>query len=252
MNPNHFDYKFDLIKSEALAQGYIKGVATSPKVDSYDDIIAIGAFQASIVSRGVTGPTGIKMLAQHRSDMPIGNWTKLEYSGDRLLCEGQLDLTDKHGQTYHNYVKKDMVGSLSVGFRTQERTYNEDTYVRTITKGDLREISLVTFPANEDAVVLDCRHDDNTPRLSEIEKKIAHEFGLSRKQACGLIRVIKSSGLFASAAVVPETTAVTIEPLITKAHEDEVAQMIEKMNTNISMRKLEKAMQEFNEKFGAR
>jgi HK97 family phage prohead protease len=207
---NAFDYKFDLIKSEALGQGFIKGIATTPKVDSYDDIIAPGAFLQSITERGVTGPRGIKMLAQHNSDMPIGNWTKLEYDGEKLLVEGQLDLNDKHGQEYHRHVKTDKVGSLSVGFRTQERTYNEDTYVRTITKGDLREISLVTFPANEDAVITEVKSEDSIPRLSALEKKIAQEFGLSRKQACGLIRVIKSSGLFASAPVVPATTGVII------------------------------------------
>lgn len=243
-----FDYKFDVIKSESLAQGFLKGIATTPKLDSWDDIVAAGAFQQSIMDRGTKGPRAVKMLAQHRSDMPIGNWMKLEYNGDKLMVEGQLDLKDKHGLAYHNYVMTDKIGSLSVGFRTQERTYNEDTYVRTITKGDLREISLVTFPANEDAVITDVRSEGpGGMKLSELEKRVAQDFGLSRKQASGVIRVIKSSGLFASASVVPETTEVIIaDDLAAKeARALEALKMIKEINDKHDHDRLMKMLQDF-------
>jgi HK97 family phage prohead protease len=209
---NVFNYKFDMKLDGVTTKGFIKGIATTPKLDSYDDIIAGGAFEHSIRDRGVTGPRGIKMLAQHDSRHVIGNWTELKYNGDPLHAEGQLDLDNQKGLEYYNHIKKDQIGSLSVGFRTQERTYNEDTYVRTITKGDLREISPVTFPANEECVITQVKSDYGSDvKLSDIEKEIAQQFGLSRKQSCGLIRVVRSSGLLASAAVVPETAAAPIE-----------------------------------------
>lgn len=205
---------FELKSGDAsVPDGFIKGIATTPKKDTWDDIIAVGAFSDSIRDRGVTGPRAVKMLAQHDSRHVIGNWTKLEYSGEALHVEGLLDLANVKGAEYYNHIKKDQVGSLSVGFTTLTRQYDEDSGVRTIIKGDLREISPVTFPANEDAVITHVKSADGKDeplRQSAIEKKIGQEFGLSRKQSSGLIQVIRSSGLLASAPVVPETTGVTI------------------------------------------
>lgn len=205
-----FNYKF-LVDKEAgeIKPGFIKGVATTPKLDSYDDIIAVGAFEASIKDRGVTGPRAVKMLAQHDTRAVIGNWLSLKYDGDKLLAEGQIDLENQKGLEYYGHVKKDQIGSLSVGFSTQTRQYDEETYVRTIIKGDLREISLVTFPANEDAIITQVKSDE-AMRLSEIEKLVVQECGLSRRQSQALIRVVRVSGLLTSATVDPAPTVVKV------------------------------------------
>lgn len=212
-----FNYKFAIDKSEAETKpGFIKGIATTPKLDTYDDIIAVGAFEQSIKDRGVTGPRAVKMLAQHDTRAVIGNWLSLRYDGDKLLCEGQIDLENAKGQEYYGHVKKDQIGSLSVGFTTQTRQYDEETYVRTIIKGDLREISLVTFPANEDAVITQVKSDGQM-KLSQIEKLVVQECGLSRRQSQKLIQVVRSSGLLASAADDPAPSAVTIPKVETRA-----------------------------------
>lgn len=231
MNSQVFNYKFDAAKSTTdVTAGFIAGIATTPKLDSYDDIIAVGAFAESIRDRGVTGPRAIKMLGQHDSRVLIGNWKKLEYVGDALKVEGQLDLDDEQGVKFYNHIKKEQIGSLSVGFRTQERTYNEDTYVRTITKGDLREISPVTFPANEDAVITQVKSSEGKT-MSELEKRIAQDYGLSRKQSGALIRVVRTSGLFTSAVVVPEAATA---PIVEEPNEINVRalQMLEEMRNN--------------------
>jgi HK97 family phage prohead protease len=205
-----FNYKFMIEKDVAeVKPGFIKGIATTPKLDTYDDIIAVGAFEASIKDRGVTGPRGIKMLAQHDSRKVIGNWLSLKYDGDKLMAEGQIDLENEKGQEYYGHVKKDQIGSLSVGFTTQTRQFDEETYVRTIIKGDLREISLVTFPANEDAVITQVKSDE-VMRMSEIEKLVMQECGLSRRQSQALVRVVRASGLLTSAAADPAPAAVTL------------------------------------------
>lgn len=213
MRDGVFNYKFAIEKTvEANNQkGYIAGIATTPTLDSYDDIIAAGAFEESIKTRGVTGPGAIKMLAQHDSRHVIGNWSSLKYEGDKLKVEGVIDIENVKGLEYYNFVKKDQVGSLSVGFRTQIRQWDEDYTTRTIIKGDLREVSLVTFPANEDAVITQVKSDD-VMRLCEIEKLVVKECNLSRKQSQALIRVIRASGLLASATVDPASTVVTIPP----------------------------------------
>lgn len=234
-----FNYKFALDKSAGeVKQGFIKGVATTPKLDSYDDIIAVGAFAASIKDRGVTGPRAVKMLAQHDSRHVIGNWLSLRYEGEQLLCEGQIDLENQKGLEYYGHVKKDQVGSLSVGFTTQTRQYDEDTYVRTIIKGDLREISLVTFPANEEAVITQIKSDDLS-KLCELEKLVGKDFGLSRKQSQALIRVVRASGLFASASGDPAPPEVTINPQDeAKKALDELHDRIKKENARREIRSI--------------
>lgn len=212
-----FNYKFSLEKEMTDTKpGFIKGIATTPKLDSYDDIIAAGAFEQSIKDRGVTGPRAVKMLAQHDTRAVIGNWLSLRYEGDKLLCEGQIDLENQKGVEYYGHVKKDQIGSLSVGFMTQTRQYDEETYVRTIIKGDLREISLVTFPANEEAIITQVK-SAGVKKLSEIEKLVVQECGLSRRQSQKLIQVVRSSGLLASAPDDPAPSGVTIPKVETRA-----------------------------------
>lgn len=245
MNTDHFEYKFGIVKTDEVQPGWFKGVATTPKLDSYDDIIAAGAFRESIQTRGVAGPQGIKLLAQHNSDMPIGNWKSLEYVGDKLVVEGQLDLQDNNGKQYHDYLKTDKIGSLSVGFRTVERSYNEDTWVRTITKGDLREISIVTFPANEEAIILDVK-SENIDKLSELEKRIAKDFSISRRQVCGIIRVIKSSNLFASGVVVPAAATLTTEPNKKQIDaEADICKMLDAMTERANHQALDRLLSRF-------
>lgn len=241
MKLQHRDLQFEFIKSDALAKGFIAGIATTPRVDSYGDIIAAGAFQESITTRGVSGPTSVKMLAQHRSDTPIGNWTKLEYDGDKLMAEGQLDLDDTVGQKYHNYAKKGQIGSFSVGFQTKVRKYDEENDILTILKGDLREISLVTFPANEDAIITDVRSEGNNIKLSDMEKKIAQEYDLTRTQACALIRSLRTSGLF---------EPVTI-PIVEK-EDDEILKMLTKLQDNLELRNIDNMLERLSCSLGAR
>jgi HK97 family phage prohead protease len=237
---NTFNYKFALEKTDGaeVKPGFIKGIATTPKLDTYDDIIAVGAFEASIKDRGVSGPRAVKMLAQHDTRNVIGNWLMLKYEGEKLMCEGQIDVENTKGAEYYSHVKKDQIGSLSVGFTTQTRQYDEETNVRTIIKGDLREISLVTFPANEDAVITQVK-SAGVKKLSEIEKLVVAECGLSRRQSQKLIQVVRSSGLLASAADDPAPSAVTIPKIETRAEATSALnQFMEEMKREKALREI--------------
>ena len=207
------DFSFQITKkADGDTPGYFKGIATTPKQDSYGDVIAVGAFQKSIQDRGVAGPRSVKMLAQHQTQWLIGNWKSLAYVGDQLQVEGQIDLENQKGQEYYGYLKKDQLGSMSVGFRTIKRSFDVDSDILTILEGDLREISLVTFPANEDAVVTQVKSLlDGGLKLSDVEKKIAHSYGLTRNQSSAVIREIRRAGLVASAGGTPAVPPVYTE-----------------------------------------
>lgn len=241
-----FNYKFAIDKAEAETKpGFIKGIATTPKLDSYDDIIAAGAFEASIKDRGVTGPRAVKMLAQHDTRAVIGNWISLRYDGDKLMCEGQIDLENTKGQEYYGHVKKDQIGSLSVGFTTQVRQYDEEYYVRTIIKGDLREISLVTFPANEEAVITQVKSAE-VMKLSAIEKLVVQDCGLSRRQSQKLIQVVRSSGLLTSAPADPAPAGVTI-PETRAAATTALNELMESMKREKALREIRQLADAFRQ-----
>ena len=47
--------------------GFIAGYASTNHKDHADDVVVNGAFQESIDRKGLSGPDGIKLLLQHRS-----------------------------------------------------------------------------------------------------------------------------------------------------------------------------------------
>ena len=55
----------------ADTSGFISGVASSPATDSYGHSVRVGAFDASIRKRGLTGPSGVKLLSAH-AGFPVG------------------------------------------------------------------------------------------------------------------------------------------------------------------------------------
>ena len=81
------------------------------------------------------------------------------------------------------------VTGLSIGYWVRESSYDEKTGVRTLTKLDLVEISLVTFPANDDArveaVKFKLAHGE-LPTDREFEKFL-REAGFSKSRAIGLV-----------------------------------------------------------------
>lgn len=152
-NPNHLagiDREFRAVDDKpGVVTGYgsVFGVT-----DSYGDIVAPGAFAASLVDWRAKGRLP-KMLYQHDSFAPIGNWTEMVEDNIGLRCTGQLLLTVEKGRETYELLKAGAIDGLSIGFQTVERTWNGDTKTRTLNKVRLWEVSLVTFPSNDQARV---------------------------------------------------------------------------------------------------
>lgn len=167
-------------------------------VDSYGDVIAPGAFANSLAEIRSSGrwPT---MLAQHGGGMfgsaadmtPIGVWTNMSEDGVGLKVEGRLAPTDR-GREHWQLMKMEprpAIDGLSIGYRVkqaQQRT-KPDEPRRTLQAVDLVEVSLVTFPANAKARVLQVK---GLLDMSEREfgRWLTREAGLSRSQADALMR----------------------------------------------------------------
>ncbi len=158
--------------------------------DSYDDVIAAGAFQASLAAHKKAG-TMPAMLWQHDSGKPIGVWTDMVEDSKGLRIKGQLALDTVLGKEAHALLKMGALNGLSIGFVSKQWAYDRETDIRTLTEIDLWEVSLVTFPANGAARVTNVKSVDDMVAPKDAEQ-ILRDAGWSKANATAFVsRVMK-------------------------------------------------------------
>ena len=175
------------VKAEGVADdGTFEGYGSVYGVeDSYGEIVATGAFAESLAELDAK-QRRVPVLWQHRSDQPIGVYLEITEDATGLFVKGRL-LIDEVGQAKeaHALMKAGAVTGLSIGYWIRESSFDEKTKVRTLTKLDLVEVSLVTFPANDDArveaVKFKLAHGE-LPTIREFEK-LLREAGFSKSRA---------------------------------------------------------------------
>lgn len=175
------------VKAEGVADdGTFEGYGSVfGVVDSYQEVVAPDAFAESLAELAAKDRR-VPVLWQHRSDQPIGVYSELKEDETGLFVKGRL-LVDEVGQAKeaHALMKAGAVTGLSIGYWVRESSYDEKTGIRTLTKLDLVEVSLVTFPANDDARVEAVKFKlahGQIPNIREFEK-LLREAGFSKTQA---------------------------------------------------------------------
>ena len=116
------------------------------------DVVASGAFGESLARRG--GAAGIRLLWQHDPSQPIGVWTEIRQDQHGLYVRGALNLSVARGGELFALLQQGALGRLSIGYRTQKSYADARHSVRILTRIDLWEVSLVTFPLLPSARVL--------------------------------------------------------------------------------------------------
>ncbi|KAB2902130.1 MAG: HK97 family phage prohead protease [Burkholderiaceae bacterium] len=180
-----FHFEIKAVEKDGFFSGYgsVFGV-----VDSYREIVAPGAFTASLAARSALGRK-LPVLWQHRSDQPLGVYELAKEDSTGLYLEGRLLVDDVvQAREAHALMKAGAVTGLSIGYYVQADSYDEKERIRTLTKLQLEETSLVTFPANDDARVESvksriARGDALT--LPEFETFL-REAGFSKSQAAAI------------------------------------------------------------------
>lgn len=170
-------------------------------VDSYGDVIEKGAFKATLrewKKRDRLPP----MLLQHggfigpaEDGIPVGIWTKMEEDDEGLVVEGELFGLDTDKGTYiYEGLKAGALDGLSIGYIAREVAYGKkpDEPKRMLKKIDLKEVSIVTFPANDAARVSAAKSIEDFLTLSDAEDYLRDACGFSRKQAVAFVSRIKS------------------------------------------------------------
>lgn len=176
-------------------------------VDSYGDVIAKGAFAETLKLAKKSGVWPV-MLSQHGGMFgddatPIGIYTEIREDDTGLWVEGKLANTPRGKEAYELLKMKPRpaYNGLSIGFRVKNSTEGTkpEEPRRTINSVDLLEVSLVTFPANDKARVLNVKNEFN-PR--ELEDGL-RDAGLSRADSVKAVAVLKS--MLRRDGAVPET-----------------------------------------------
>lgn len=153
--------------------------------DSYSDIVVKGAFQKSL-DKWNEKTSLPALLWQHDMSEPIGVYTKMEEDENGLYVEGRLLIDDDPlAKRAHAHLKAGSITGLSIGYSLQDHEYDKQKEAFILKEIDLWEVSLVTFPANEQARIEDVKNAlvaGEIPSPKTVERAL-REVGFSRSQS---------------------------------------------------------------------
>ena len=185
MNKKDLSFETKAVSDDGLFSGY---ASVFDNVDSYGDIVRKGAFVESISEWEAKGKMP-PILWNHDPSDPIGVYTKMQEDEKGLYVEGKLLIDDvPRAKQTHALMKAGVIDGLSIGYRVKEYLYNVDEEVTDLIKLSLREVSIVTFPANPETRIeaVKSRLDaGELPTLPEFEKFL-REAGFSKSQATAI------------------------------------------------------------------
>jgi len=138
------------LKDDGEFEGY--GSTFGGEPDSYGDVIAVGAFTESLAAHKAAG-TMPKMFWQHKRDEPIGKWVAAAEDARGLMLKGKLNMDVQRGREAYSLLKNGDIDGLSIGYRIKEYSVDTESGVWTLQSLDLKEVSVVSIGANENATI---------------------------------------------------------------------------------------------------
>ena len=145
----------------------------------------------------------LPMFVNHDADaIPVGQWDAFEFDDTGMKAEGRLFVNTTMGSDLYKVMQESpaMFGGVSVGAYAEEYQMvnsegepdqSDEAYFQ-ITKGGLREVSVVMYPNNPQAEVsrLEYFRPDGSADLKVLEQAL-REVGLSKKDAVAAASTFK-------------------------------------------------------------
>lgn len=125
-------------------------------VDSYGDVVEPGAFKDSLAAWDAS-PNTLPVLWGHDSSDPFSNIGAVVSAVEDehgLKVVGQLDIDTAKGQQVYRLLKGGRVNSMSFAYDVVDEAADKETGTNLLKALDLREVSVVMYPANPEAAVL--------------------------------------------------------------------------------------------------
>lgn len=185
----------------AQADGAFSGYGSIfGNVDLKGDVIMPGAYAEVLKSGGQ-----VPLYVNHgwmRGDLPVGSWSDLKEDDRGLRGEASLVMQMPSAVNAYWGVKSGLVSGLSVAIipdsRSVERRNDGARVIHRIKA--MKEISIVTDPANESARVMDVKFNDELDQIETVrdfERFLRDAGGLSKGAAVALVaraKVVFSRG----------------------------------------------------------
>jgi len=159
MERKTFRLKLSNLDDQGVFEGYAGIFAVE---DLQNDIIEHGAFKRTIDHSGGSVP----ILWQHKSDEPIGVGLESREDTNGLYVRGQLNLDTQKGREAYSLLKQGAIKGLSIGYDPVKKEYKDGK--RILKEIKLYEYSVVTFPAQPLATVIDVK-DESGPQEGKPE-----------------------------------------------------------------------------------
>ena len=164
-------------------EGY---AAAFGNIDQVGDIIHPGAFRKTLQERGQR----IKVLWQHDPTEPIGRLMEAREDERGLYVKAVISDTTR-GRDALALLRDGAIGEMSIGYDSVKGATDyskmEGKTVRNLREIKLYEFSLVTFPANEQAVVTALKQQDVMPSEGKpyVIAKRGDKWGVYKEDADG-------------------------------------------------------------------
>lgn len=181
----------------------------------------------------------LPMFVNHNADaIPVGEWTAFEFDDTGMKAEGRLYVNTTMGSDLYKVMQEspEMFGGVSVGAYAEEYQMvnadgepdqSDEAYFQ-ITKGGLREVSVVMYPNNPQAEVskLEYFRPDGTADLKVLEQAL-REVGLSKKDAVAAASTFKKVLELRDVVVAPIEIAPILSDSNAEATEAEILAALE-------------------------
>lgn len=178
--PQH-SLPFELKELNDQTGEFVGYAAKYNNVDFGGDKILPGAFN------GVNAKE-VKGLWQHDWQKPIFTPTSFKDDGIGLLMEGRLVMEVQQAREALALAKANALGGLSIGYSAEDWEYEDSGRVRVLKKCKLWEVSMVTFPMNPEAKILDAK---GLASVRDCERYLREVVGLSQSEAKTFISLCK-------------------------------------------------------------
>lgn len=178
------------LKIDSEAKGTFSGYASVfDEIDNVGDTITPGAYKSTL--KNSRSPS---MFVNHNSyEVPIGDWKELKEDEKGLFGKGIIDMNHKDGPTVFSALKRGAMDGLSIGFMIPKGGAEiNDEGIRVIKHIDLKEISIVNFPADTHARIEQVKAEIETIQTLREAEYILRESGYTKSAATALVSRIKT------------------------------------------------------------
>lgn len=191
----------------------------------------------------------LPMFLNHNDlGMPMGEWNEFTFTDEGMQAKGRLYLNTVGGSDLYQILKEspNMFGGVSVGAYAEEAKFvdatgddadaeDEESFFQ-ITKGGLREVSVVMYPNNPKAEIQKLEAFDAEGQLNpRVLEKVLRDAGLTRKDATTASSIFKK-------VLAERDTPKTIEATPSQCDAGAVESEADLLLAALELRELEKAL----------